>query len=798
MLTNARSAAARRNGIGRVVAQTARAFTDIAGVQFDPVRYDDLLGHLRYLSQSELDTLYGAGDWPARARLRLESGRIGRPFGEQVAAATTPWLLAPEVAWHESQGRERFARTLTQCREDGISTCAIFYDMIPLKNDHYREGAAGHLAYADELLRCDAIAAISRFSAAELAEEWRKLKLSKLPRLTACPLPDGGFFPDDKGEADAAQTPPSPFILLVGAIEPRKRQIPFLKAFAEARAAYPSLRVYHVLVAGPAQPKVADAFADLCLRHRWIVHLSQASDRLLASLYLRAQFTVFASEDEGYGLPVAESLAAGTPCLCANFGSMAEIAAEGGCLTVDVRDPAALSAGLVALCEDEGLRQRLRSEIAQRRFRTWRDYAEDLRDVMASPVTLNPAQVRIAPWPHSDPRALQNVAEADVVELLSPDGAATLMAQAVASDCATLLPSRLGTPLEAVRLADDLAGGRQRQIAIAEIEATFAQARRASTLASGPEPGQLFLRIVISTYNRRDFVLANVKWIVRHILPQADDIELVVVDGASPDGTLAALEAISHPRLRTFGSPTNVGMLAGIREASHLLGAEYVWVIGDDDFIDRAQFTALLAGLRRARGVPFGVVNFSVYHRARLSAGDDGEALLTEAQVMARTPIPTGGAPTARIAEQTDNLFTAIYTILWRADVLAAAVNRPYDRAAFFDLAHAAPSTELILRSFGLCEAYWHAASAIAGNAHNSWSQNRPRWHGVAMAEAFGLARDVGVDPILLQRWADLHRSLLSEALVIARREQRDPGVDELQLEPAALFFRASPAEMLA
>jgi hypothetical protein len=41
-------------------------------------------------------------------------------------------------------------------------------------------------------------------------------------------------------------------------------------------------------------------------------------------------------------LPIAESLATGIPCLTANFGSMAEGAVDGGCVTCDVNDVAAL------------------------------------------------------------------------------------------------------------------------------------------------------------------------------------------------------------------------------------------------------------------------------------------------------------------------------------------------------------------------------------------------------------------------------------------------------------------------
>jgi hypothetical protein len=96
------------------------------------------------------------------------------------------------------------------------------------------------------------------------------------------------------------------------------------------------------------------------------------------ALFSRTRFSVFASDDEGFGLPIAESLAHGVPCLTGNFGAMAENAHGGGCLTVDVKDQRALSAGLLRLMREDALVARLRGEIAVRRFRTWREYAASL------------------------------------------------------------------------------------------------------------------------------------------------------------------------------------------------------------------------------------------------------------------------------------------------------------------------------------------------------------------------------------------------------------------------------------
>ncbi|MHB1173124.1 MAG: glycosyltransferase [Lacisediminihabitans sp.] len=57
--------------------------------------------------------------------------------------------------------------------------------------------------------------------------------------------------------------------------------------------------------------------------------VSALPDRLLWSAYRLSRFTISTSINEGFGLPVAESLASGTPALTSDYGSMKQIASAG-------------------------------------------------------------------------------------------------------------------------------------------------------------------------------------------------------------------------------------------------------------------------------------------------------------------------------------------------------------------------------------------------------------------------------------------------------------------------------------
>src|SRR5205807_6072872 len=115
-------------------------------------------------------------------------------------------------------------------------------------------------------------------------------------------------------------------------------------------------------------------------------------------------------------------------------------------------------------------------------------------------------------------------------------------------------------------------------------------------------------------------------------------------------------------------NPANVGMLGNLRVCSTLDIAKHVWLIGDDDFIIPGAIERTVAVIREKPRIPVLLHNFGVYYRDRIRNGDRVERFISEIQVLAKTPAPTGLRRVNEIAAEHDNLFTAIYPIVMRSD----------------------------------------------------------------------------------------------------------------------------------
>jgi glycosyltransferase involved in cell wall biosynthesis len=194
------------------------------------------------------------------------------------------------------------------------------------------------------------------------------------------------------------------FVLYVGTIEPRKNLPTLLHAFARCRDRY---RLEHQLVfAGPygwLSRDLEELIARLKLRDaiRLTGYIPFAE---LPALYSGAEMFVFPSIYEGFGLPVVEAMACGTPVVTGRADALVEIAG-GAAEHVDPRDADALAAMLARLADDPQRRAELSALGVQRaRSFSWSRAASEtltvyrhvLLGAVTSPATAHVASSRVS------------------------------------------------------------------------------------------------------------------------------------------------------------------------------------------------------------------------------------------------------------------------------------------------------------------------------------------------------------------------------------------------------------------
>jgi glycosyltransferase involved in cell wall biosynthesis len=103
------------------------------------------------------------------------------------------------------------------------------------------------------------------------------------------------------------------------------------------------------------------------------------TDAGLEAAYAQCAFTVYPSLAEGFGLPVAESLVRGKPCLCRTAGALGEVALGGGCVGLGDASPAEIASAIALLLASPGELAALRAAALGRTFRSWPEYCLELR-----------------------------------------------------------------------------------------------------------------------------------------------------------------------------------------------------------------------------------------------------------------------------------------------------------------------------------------------------------------------------------------------------------------------------------
>jgi glycosyltransferase involved in cell wall biosynthesis len=175
---------------------------------------------------------------------------------------------------------------------------------------------------------------------------------------------------------------PSPFILSVGDLQPRKNQIGLIKAFAELVRAYPQLK-HRLVLAGKETwfaEKVREAARTSGVGER-IQFSGFVSDPDLLNLYNACDLFVFPSFYEGFGLPALEAMACGRAVVCSGVTALPEVV-DGAAILFDPFCADQMVRAIADLLLDAELRARMERLGLQRAAHfSWQKTAERTLDV---------------------------------------------------------------------------------------------------------------------------------------------------------------------------------------------------------------------------------------------------------------------------------------------------------------------------------------------------------------------------------------------------------------------------------
>ncbi len=183
-----------------------------------------------------------------------------------------------------------------------------------------------------------------------------------------------------------------PYLFFLGGEKPHKNVQNVLKAFGEARR---KRSLPHVLVLGGPMPKnrarLEALIAALDLKSA-VVETGIVDEEDLPGLYAGADAFLYPTLYEGFGLPVIEAMACGTPVLTSATSALQEVAG-GFAYLVDPMDVDAIAGGIVVLTTDQRVREDFR-ELGRKRALdfSWDKAAERTLEVYAAALRGNAAR----------------------------------------------------------------------------------------------------------------------------------------------------------------------------------------------------------------------------------------------------------------------------------------------------------------------------------------------------------------------------------------------------------------------
>jgi glycosyltransferase involved in cell wall biosynthesis len=147
------------------------------------------------------------------------------------------------------------------------------------------------------------------------------------------------------------------FVLYVGRLQARKNLARLIGSYARVRRNGFNQKLVLVGKQDSFSQSIGTRIRELGIE-KAVVQLGYVNGKDLPTLYSAAEVFIYPSLYEGFGLPVLEAMACGTPVITSRGSSLGEVAGD-ACLLVEPRDESSITGALQRMLEDRGLREQL-------------------------------------------------------------------------------------------------------------------------------------------------------------------------------------------------------------------------------------------------------------------------------------------------------------------------------------------------------------------------------------------------------------------------------------------------------
>jgi glycosyltransferase involved in cell wall biosynthesis len=148
------------------------------------------------------------------------------------------------------------------------------------------------------------------------------------------------------------------YILYVGNFKPHKNIKRLIEAFVQVAKESSDVQLVLGGKRDKFTPQLEELANNLGIGDR-VIFTDFIKDEDLPYLYSGAELFVYPSLYEGFGLPVLEAMACGTPVICSNTTSLPEVAGDAAIL-INPEDVKSISSAIITLLKDDKLREDLK------------------------------------------------------------------------------------------------------------------------------------------------------------------------------------------------------------------------------------------------------------------------------------------------------------------------------------------------------------------------------------------------------------------------------------------------------